>query len=38
MTALAVAEVLSGGDVQTALTKAAQAANDLITNYNAQNK
>jgi sn-glycerol 3-phosphate transport system substrate-binding protein len=38
VTALAVAEVLSGGDVQTALTKAAQAANDLISNYNAQNK
>ncbi|CAB4882265.1 unannotated protein [freshwater metagenome] len=36
-TASAVAEVLTGGDVQTALTKAAQAANDLIANYNAQN-
>ena len=36
-TAAAVADVLSGGDPQTALTKAAQNANDLITNYNAQN-
>jgi sn-glycerol 3-phosphate transport system substrate-binding protein len=38
VTADAVASVLSGGDVQAALTKAAQGANDLIANYNAQNK
>jgi sn-glycerol 3-phosphate transport system substrate-binding protein len=38
VTATAVADILSGGDVQAALTKAAQGANDLITNYNAQNK
>ena len=36
-TAAAVADVLSGGDPQTALSKAAQNANDLITNYNVQN-
>ena len=38
VTATAVGVALSGGDVQAALTKAAQAANDLITNYNTQNK
>ncbi len=38
VTATAVAEALSGGDVSAALTKAAQAANDLIANYNTQNK
>ena len=38
VTAAAVAEVLLGGDPQTALTKAAQNANDLIANYNAQNR
>ena len=37
VTAAAVASVLSGGDVQAALDNAAQQANDLITNYNAQN-
>jgi sn-glycerol 3-phosphate transport system substrate-binding protein len=37
VTAAAVAEVLTGGDPQTALTKAAQAANDLIANYNLAN-
>jgi sn-glycerol 3-phosphate transport system substrate-binding protein len=33
-TAAAVADVLTGGDPQTALTSAAQQANDLISNYN----
>jgi sn-glycerol 3-phosphate transport system substrate-binding protein len=37
VTAAAVADVLSGGDPQTALSKAAQAANDLIANYITQN-
>ncbi|MCW2800927.1 MAG: putative transporter substrate-binding protein [Aeromicrobium sp.] len=34
VTATAVADVLTGGDPQTALTTAAQQADDLITNYN----
>ena len=37
VTAAAVAEVLTGGDVQAALDNAAQQANDLIANYNAEN-
>jgi sn-glycerol 3-phosphate transport system substrate-binding protein len=38
VTAAAVAEVLTGGDPQTALTKAAQQADDLISNYNTTNR
>jgi len=34
VTAAAVADVLTGGDPQTALSQAAQAADDLIANYN----
>jgi len=37
VTAAAVADVLTGGDPQTALSNAAQAANDLIANYNLTN-
>jgi sn-glycerol 3-phosphate transport system substrate-binding protein len=37
VTARAVAEILDGGDVQTALTDAATAADALITEYNARN-
>ena len=33
VTAAAVAQVLTGGDPQAALTAAAQAADDLISNY-----
>lgn len=35
VTARAVAEIFAGGDVQTALTNAAQQANDLLAAYNA---
>ena len=37
VTAAAVAQVLTGGDPQTALSQAAAAANDLIANYNLTN-
>ncbi len=37
VTARAVAEILDGGDVQTALSKAAAQANSLIAEYNARN-
>ncbi len=37
VTARAVAEILDGGDVQTALTNAATQANALIAEYNARN-
>ena len=37
VTAAAVAEVLTGGDPQAALSNAAQQANDLIANYNLAN-
>ncbi len=37
VTARAVAEIFSGGDVQTALSNAAQVANDLLAAYNASN-
>ena len=37
VTAAAVADVLTGGDPQSALTNAAQQANDLIANYNLAN-
>ena len=36
-TARAVAQILEGGDVQTALTEAATQANALIAEYNARN-
>jgi sn-glycerol 3-phosphate transport system substrate-binding protein len=37
VTARAVAEILDGGDVQTALTDAATQATSLIADYNARN-
>ena len=37
VTAAAVADVLTGGDPQNALSAAAQAANDLIANYSLAN-
>lgn len=37
VTARAVAEILDGGDIQTALTDAATQANALIADYNARN-
>ena len=37
VTARAVAEILGGGDVQTALTEAATQANALLAEYNARN-
>ena len=37
ITARAVAEIFNGGDVQSALTAAAEQSNLLIANYNARN-
>lgn len=37
VTARAVAEIFAGGDVQTALSNAAQVSNDLLAAYNASN-
>jgi sn-glycerol 3-phosphate transport system substrate-binding protein len=37
VTARAVAEIFAGGDVQTALSNAAQISNDLLAAYNASN-
>jgi sn-glycerol 3-phosphate transport system substrate-binding protein len=37
ITANAVAEIFNGGDVQSALTSAAQQSNALLANYNASN-
>jgi hypothetical protein len=33
-----VAEILTGGDVQAALSAAAAQANDLLASYNASNQ
>jgi sn-glycerol 3-phosphate transport system substrate-binding protein len=38
ITASAVAEILTGGDVQAALSAAAAQANDLLASYNASNQ
>ena len=37
ITANAVAEIFNGGDVQSALTNAAEQSNALLANYNASN-
>ena len=38
ITANAVAEIFSGGDVQTSLSNAAAQSNDLLASYNASNQ
>jgi hypothetical protein len=38
ITANAVAEIFNGGDVQSALTGAAEQSNALLANYNANNQ